>query len=649
MPAIWNVGNLNGIDNKKMSSKLTFEVGESFKGKIISEDSDNGVVVKLANGWEFSAEIVGEQSLKENGLVKFQVEGFENGKLKLKIVQDSTAKGNSVEGDIVGEFIKNEGLLKTDEDILKSMVKYKIPLTKENIAFVKSLVSFNEKVNSSESEIKNFIDSYIAAKGMNENSLETANVRENLKNFFESYKTLSKDDIMLFLENDIELNKENIDSYNKLFKSEDGFNDFFKNISKEIKDLNLPKQDMGELNVKMDFSKENIDSKSIDNNPFKPTINQVNALKIYDSNSLSKAKISMVSLLKSLGNTENEVIKDSLKNIIIDNKNNFTNSELKSIFNKLDDLSENDIFASIKNNLSEGESLSRENITKIISNIIGKEVNLSDEVVEKFNEILDFKFVDNTVSKLSNKEEINMQGNNLKSQDNILHEETGITLENIVNEDVLETNETSSKLESSKTVNQILDKAINNELKGLSSEIIKDGIKVKLDDIKEIIRDTLSRTQISNEHGEKIMDFIKSNLNDFKLLNSINNEYYYLDIPVNTNNQEYPCKLIIKDDRKGDKGIDRSNVRVVVAVKTLNLGTVDGYLTVHDKKLNVDLKCNKEFVNIIDNGTNILTKKLQDLGYSVNISVGKKDEEVSLTSCRMFFNDVNTSAIDTKV
>ena len=38
-------------------------------------------------------------------------------------------------------------------------------------------------------------------------------------NFFNKYNTMSKEDILLFLENDIDINGENIDSYNKLFKS----------------------------------------------------------------------------------------------------------------------------------------------------------------------------------------------------------------------------------------------------------------------------------------------------------------------------------------------------------------------------------------------------------------------------------------------
>ena len=60
------------------------------------------------------------------------------------------------------------------------------------------------------------------------------------------------------------------------------------------------------------------------------------------------------------------------------------------------------------------------------------------------------------------------------------------------------------------------------------------------------------------------------------MFNTISNEYYYLDVPINREMTEYPCKLIIKDNRKDGKKIDRTDVKIVVTVKTVNLGVVDG-------------------------------------------------------------------------
>ena len=90
MPAIWNVNNGYGINNKKVSSKLTFEVGEKFAGRISSSSDDNEVTVKLTDGWEFSAKLQdAEKFVKNPGLMQFQVTGFEGGKINLSILKKS--------------------------------------------------------------------------------------------------------------------------------------------------------------------------------------------------------------------------------------------------------------------------------------------------------------------------------------------------------------------------------------------------------------------------------------------------------------------------------------------------------------------------------------------------------------------------------
>ena len=66
MPAIWNVNNGYGINNKKVSSKLTFEVGEKFAGRISSSSDDNEVTVKLTDGWEFSAKLQDAEKFMKN-------------------------------------------------------------------------------------------------------------------------------------------------------------------------------------------------------------------------------------------------------------------------------------------------------------------------------------------------------------------------------------------------------------------------------------------------------------------------------------------------------------------------------------------------------------------------------------------------------
>ncbi len=138
-------------------------------------------------------------------------------------------------------------------------------------------------------------------------------------------------------------------------------------------------------------------------------------------------------------------------------------------------------------------------------------------------------------------------------------------------------------------------------------------------------------------------------MNDFKVFNTISNEYYYMALPLNIKEEEYPCKLIVKDDRKQGKKIDSSNVKMVVSVETKRIGMVDAYLTVKDKSIDVDIKSENEFVRIVDRGQSKLEDALQGLGFNPHIHVSTKVIKTDLTNCREFFNDNSILAIDRKV
>ena len=125
MPGIYNVNNGYNINTKKVSSKLTFEVGERFTGRVVSKGDGKDVTIKLSDGWQFTAELDGNVDLDDIKLVKFQVDGFENGKLNLKVVQ-GTADEETIGDENFQEVIEKEGLSKEDIDILKKMVKHNI-------------------------------------------------------------------------------------------------------------------------------------------------------------------------------------------------------------------------------------------------------------------------------------------------------------------------------------------------------------------------------------------------------------------------------------------------------------------------------------------------------------------------------------------
>jgi len=182
-----------------------------------------------------------------------------------------------------------------------------------------------------------------------------------------------------------------------------------------------------------------------------------------------------------------------------------------------------------------------------------------------------------------------------------------------------------------------------------NKEAIKAEMKDKIENIRDIVKNLITQTDSKEAGYEKIMNLVKANINDVKVFNSISDEYYYLNIPITADSKEYPCKLIIKDNRKDGKKIDSTNAKMVVSVKTINLGEVDGYLTMRGNKIDVKLKCESDFTSVLKNNKSKLADGLSSLGLFVNISVSAKDKPVDLVSCRNFFNDLTISTIDIKV
>ena len=137
-----------------------FKQGDTLKGIVVKHDAEsNEVTIKLTNGMEIEAEIQGDVELK-GGILKFEVTEFKDNTLFLKL---SDNKADVIQGeaskkitDEIMNFIIKEGLKKEDYNMLKAMVKYNIPLTRENITTVKSVLEFSGKMNNNPEEIKSF-------------------------------------------------------------------------------------------------------------------------------------------------------------------------------------------------------------------------------------------------------------------------------------------------------------------------------------------------------------------------------------------------------------------------------------------------------------------------------------------------------------
>ena len=750
MPAIWNVNKGYEVNNKKVSSKLTFEVGEKFNGRIVDKGEGNEVLVKLSDGWQFTAEVDGEFNLENQGLIKFTVEGFENGKLKLKIVQ-AEQKGSTVTGDSLVNLMEKEGLPQGDMELLLSMTKHNIPLTRENIGYIKSIIQFSEKMNQSPEEINDFINKFISGKGIDPQSNEAKELQTVLKDFFNSFKKMTSEDILLFLENDVELNKENIESYNKLFKGDNTIKEYFDAVGKEITILKeeLPvTQNIKEKTIKdPNYKMESVAKADNNINYTKASVNDSQiASKAYDSNETVKGKISIMTLLKSMMKTDTALIKEPLKNILAGRASSFNFTNYNEALLKLESVTDSTILEMVKGNSTNQIEFTKNTLNKVVSNFFNMEMDLSDSEFEQTMNIVrlilednveenslvgsktqnntsyDFtskiaepQVISNSLAYTSDAEKLDIvdKGGTKLQQEVTLKGDLKTLEQAIINEDSELGEKPNQKIDmyveektdlkadakiqgkelqkdgqlinkgnlnqeitsevgrnkgeevQTKAQNDSLNEGTKIKLKSIdevnlrtllekgerinSKDLIKTDIKVKLDDMKDIIKELIKLSENETLKNSKAMELIRTNINDFKLFNSISNEYYYLDIPIKQNNNEYPCKLIIKDNRKDDKKIDGSNIKMVVSVKTINIGNIDGYLKVRDSNLDIDLKCDEEYMKIIELGKEKLINGLKTLGFFVNVIVTQKSKEVDITTCRDFFDNSNTKAIDIKV
>ena len=562
-----------------------FKQGDTLKGIVVKHDAEsNEVTIKLTNGMEIEAEIQGDVELK-GGILKFEVTEFKDNTLFLKL---SDNKADVIQGeaskkitDEIMNFIIKEGLKKEDYNMLKAMVKYNIPLTRENITTVKSVLEFSGKMNNNPQEIKSFINTYLNSRDIVVNSREGLQIAQKLYEFFKAFSKADLQEVLLFLENNIEFTKENLDSFNKLFNSENTMEKVIDAVNEEIgKAIAIEDELLSENTVEQ--SLKQITLKNGDEYTGKGQGTEV-------------GKTIMATLVKESSKSHSindNIVKDIIKN------HSITDDDAKEIIK----LMKND-----SNYVMSKETL-KENILKHT----GREVVLNDVEAKSLEAII-------------NKEVIKDKDINfIKSLFN-----------NIESKQI----SVAKELES----NDIRENIFN-----ISKNLAK-NVTEKSEGAKEVIRNIISSLKESNGNSTQILNIMKSSINDLKLFNKINDQYYCLDIPVNFKENEYPCKLIIKDDRKNGKVIDSTNFKVAVSVKTVKLGTVDALLDVKNRNIDIQLKCDKNVMNLFVISKDKLKDIVESSGFSTKIEVVERTEKLQLLSCREFFNDNNIAVVDITV
>lgn len=174
----------------------------------------------------------------------------------------------------------------------------------------------------------------------------------------------------------------------------------------------------------------------------------------------------------------------------------------------------------------------------------------------------------------------------------------------------------------------------------ISNPEMKDEIKEAVSNVYDKAKSVMKAAEMMDQDNiSGTINIFSKNLNDFKVYNSISNNYYLIDVPIKYKENEYQFKLIIKDDRKRGKVLDKDDVSIAASVKTKNMGTVDIFLKIKNKSMNVTLNTEKSFISLIKSSSQILQNNLSKMNYSVNINVEEKKKDLDLTSYNDFFCD----------
>lgn len=646
-----NVSNVNSYsskDNLSTTKKISFDIGEVFTAQVLGADTESGeVVLRTSDGWKFDAKVENFNQMDSfSGNGKFVVDGVKDGKVIIKLL-DMQEKKPDDKQIINEELLKDLGLTNSKEniDLLKTLIEHNMPLTQENISKMKTIIDFKRDLNDDSNKANEFISKFLENKNIDIKSEEGQTIYSKLKDFFQELKNLTSEDILTFFENKLELNENNIKSFNKLFKGEGSLYKELENIDKSVNN-NLKRTD-NLKNYPNDSSVKN--TNSIKNEEMAENISE--AIKNHNKNV----------------ETNSEKLEDNIKpNSNIDKGENSKKINSEEIIKLINNSNEN-ISADKKTNLINNIK-TLDSLRKIVENSGNKNETIfnsgNDVVAEKIKNYILENAKD--LQNISGKDVIRQVMSNIEGNLKLSDENANDILKalqsldgkegskSIIEKNIVESSANNVKLEeTAKLIKNLVNTNNIDKVQANSAQNVKEQINLKIENMKDFISNLIDANKGDNSSlSQKVYEIIKNNINDFKVFNNISNEYYYMDIPVTNNQNDYKCKLIIKDDRKSGKKVDSKNVKLVTSVKTVNMGVVDAYVRVFDNNMNVNLKCEKQWVKIFNRTKDTIIGKISNMGYNINMSVDKKEdkEEVDIVSCRSFFNDNSSySKIDVRV
>ncbi len=542
MSNVWKINMVQNYTTRDDFNKLTFKKGDSFSARILRlEGSTTDVIIKLLDGRVFPARVDGEilQENLDDYMFKFQLDGFEGGKFLLSILESNVIDSLGNNGDsaikdpLMEELLKNLDFPvgKEDVPILKSMLKNNIPITEENLLEIKGLKEFIDQSNNSPKDLNKFIDKFIEAKGIQNNSSEAKQMKETLGRVLNEIKNLKIDDVFVMKALDIKLNEHNIKAFSKVISNE-------YSILPEIKETTnvIKEQIIGNIN------------------------------------------------------------KDTQGEVIV-NRNSTFNEGDKLMYSKKD---------SSQPMVSINESLESKEVILSSEKMINKEGKHSNDII--------------------NERTIGI----VNDEDDLL-----VKVASHGKDEVDSTNKLFKQLKS----DVMVDRSIT------STMVKEEKISFIKNDLLELIKLSQKETSTFNN----VIQNLETKFQEFKMFNTINNNYYFLNVPLDMKDKEYDCKLIIKDERSKGKKLDTENIKIAASVATVNMEKVDAYLTVNKNSATIEIESEATYVKTLERFKGKLINDLMDSKYMFNIFIKEKKHDFSFSNCRSFFEDDAFTTINTRV
>jgi len=157
---------------------------------------------------------------------------------------------------------------------------------------------------------------------------------------------------------------------------------------------------------------------------------------------------------------------------------------------------------------------------------------------------------------LSSEKLINKEG---KSSSDIVNERTiGI----ISDEDDLQGKVVSQGKEEVDSSNKLFKQLKSDTMidRSITSTMVKEELREKISLIKNNLMEIIKLSQKDPSTFSNVVQNLDTKFQEFKMFNTINNNYYFLNVPMDMKDKEYDCKLIIKDKRRKGKKLVTDNI-----------------------------------------------------------------------------------------